>query len=79
MNRAHSLAPYIPRPYSMGLLHMGICERPGIPTSDATVPSGVISQPIAIIDKSQLRRTWEEFKYHVDVCRVTDGAHIKHP
>jgi hypothetical protein len=38
-NRTHSLAPCIPGPHSMRLLPMGICERPSIPHSDATVPS----------------------------------------
>jgi hypothetical protein len=35
--RTHSLAPWIPRPYFMLLLPMGVCERPGIPTSDGMV------------------------------------------
>jgi len=24
-----------------------------------------------------LHRAWDEFDYHVDVCRVTQGAHIE--
>ena len=27
---------------------------------------------------SMLTRVWQEFEYHIDVCRVTCGAHIKH-
>jgi hypothetical protein len=33
------------------------------------------SQAISKVDESQLRRTWEEFEYHVDICRVTNGTH----
>jgi hypothetical protein len=36
------------------------------------------SQAIANDDESQLWRTWEEFEYRVDICRVTNGAHIEH-
>jgi hypothetical protein len=37
-----------------------------------------ISQATANVDESQLRRTWEEFEYGADDCRVTNGAHIEH-
>jgi hypothetical protein len=33
------LAPQITRPYSMQILSVGISQRPGLPTSDAGVPS----------------------------------------
>jgi chromosome condensin MukBEF ATPase and DNA-binding subunit MukB len=36
------------------------------------------SQAIVKVDEPQLRRTWEEFEYHVDVSRVTNGPHIEH-
>jgi hypothetical protein len=41
-------------------------------------PQEQISQAIANVSGSQLWHTWEEFEYHVDVCRITDGAHIEH-
>jgi hypothetical protein len=25
-----------------------------------------------------LKRMWQELEYHIDVCRVTRGAHIEH-
>ena len=27
---------------------------------------------------NMLMRVWQELEYHIDVCRVTRGAHIKH-
>jgi hypothetical protein len=30
------------------------------------------------IDAPTLTRVWQELEYHVDVCRVTRGAHIEH-
>jgi hypothetical protein len=30
------------------------------------------------IDAPMLTRVWQELEYHIDVCRVTRGAHIKH-
>jgi hypothetical protein len=50
-----------------------------IPTNNVTVPLRA-----NITGHSQRRRvavgggTWEELDYHVDVCRVTNGARIKH-
>jgi hypothetical protein len=29
------------------------------------------------IDAPVLTRVWQELEYHIDVCRVTRGAHIK--
>ena len=29
------------------------------------------------ITADMLHRVWDEFDYHVDVCRVTQGAHIE--
>ena len=31
------------------------------------------------IDAPMLTRVWQELEYHIDVCRVTRGAHIEHP
>jgi hypothetical protein len=36
-----------------------------------------ISEATATADESQLRGTWEEFEYRVDVCRVTNGARVE--
>ena len=30
------------------------------------------------IDALMLTRVWQELEYHIDVCRVTGGAHIEH-
>jgi hypothetical protein len=30
------------------------------------------------IDVPMLTRVWEELEYHIDVCRVSRGAHIEH-
>jgi hypothetical protein len=30
------------------------------------------------IDAPMLTRAWQELEYHIDVCRVTRGAHIEH-
>jgi hypothetical protein len=30
------------------------------------------------IDAPMLSRVWQEIEYRIDVCRVTNGAHIEH-
>jgi len=30
------------------------------------------------IDALMLTHVWQELEYHIDVCRVTRGAHIEH-
>jgi hypothetical protein len=64
----------------MRLLLTGICDRPGIPTSDVTVSSGAsIANSRGHshnVDDSQLR--WEEFKCHVAVCRAANPTHVEH-
>jgi hypothetical protein len=30
------------------------------------------------IDTPMLTHMWQELEYHIDVCRVTHGAHIEH-
>jgi hypothetical protein len=30
------------------------------------------------IDAPMLTHMWQELEYHIDVCRVTRGAHIEH-
>jgi hypothetical protein len=29
------------------------------------------------VDEDMLTRVWQEFDYRVDICRVTEGAHIE--
>jgi hypothetical protein len=36
------------------------------------------SKGVAIVDESQMWRTWEEFRYLVDCCRVTDETPIEY-
>ena len=37
-----------------------------------------ITEALAIIDNAMLGRVWQEMDYRLDVCRVTNGAHIEH-
>ena len=33
---------------------------------------------IETITADMLQTVWNELDYHVDVCRITNGAHIEH-
>jgi hypothetical protein len=37
---------------------------------------GRIMHALQTITADMLHRVWDEFDYHVDVCCVTQGAHI---
>ncbi|KAJ4435043.1 hypothetical protein ANN_23616 [Periplaneta americana] len=37
-----------------------------------------ITDAIALVDGPMLQRVWQEIDYRLDVCRVTQGAHIEH-
>jgi hypothetical protein len=37
-----------------------------------------ITEAVATINNAMLRRVWQKFDYRLDVCRVTNGAHIEH-
>ena len=37
-----------------------------------------ITENVATIDNAMLGRVWQELACRIDVCRVTNGAHIKH-
>ncbi|KAJ4438148.1 hypothetical protein ANN_14087 [Periplaneta americana] len=37
-----------------------------------------ITEAIALVDGPMLQRIWQEIDYRLDVCRVTQGAHIEH-
>ena len=39
---------------------------------------GWIIAAVKNIDAPTLTRVWQEHEYHIDVCRVTRGAHIEH-
>jgi hypothetical protein len=45
---------------------------------DLTVLLAWIIAAVKKIDAPTLTRVWQEFEYHIDVCRVTHGAHIEH-
>ena len=36
-----------------------------------------ITQALQTTTADMLHRVWDEFDYRVDVCRVTQGAHIE--
>jgi hypothetical protein len=36
-----------------------------------------ITTATAGVDENMLTRVWQEFDYRVDICRVTEGAHIE--
>ena len=36
-----------------------------------------ITHALQTITADMLHRVWDEFGYHVDVCRVTQGAHTE--
>jgi hypothetical protein len=36
-----------------------------------------ITHALQAITADMLHRAWDEFDYRVDVCRVTQGAHIE--
>ena len=37
-----------------------------------------MTEAVATIDNAMLERVWQELDYRLDVCRVTNGAHIEH-
>jgi hypothetical protein len=38
-----------------------------------------ITTAIETTDRNMLERVWNELDYGLDICRVTNGAHIEHP
>ena len=53
------------------------------PSTDKTIRdlTGLKARIIAAvknIDAPILTRVWQQLEYHIDVCRVTRGAHIEH-
>ena len=41
-------------------------------------PNTQITEAVATTDNAMLGRVWQELDYRLDVCRVTNGAHIEH-
>ena len=37
-----------------------------------------ITEAVATIDNPMLGHVWQELDYWLDVCRVSNGAHIEH-
>jgi hypothetical protein len=37
-----------------------------------------ITTAVASVDENILRYVWNKFGYHIDICHVTEGLHIKH-
>jgi hypothetical protein len=37
-----------------------------------------ITASIETIDRTMLERIWDELDYRLDICRVTNAAHIQH-
>ena len=45
---------------------------------DADELKARITKAVATIDNAMLGRIWQKLDYRLDVCRVTNGAHIEH-
>jgi len=51
--------------------------NPCSPTIHTTI-SVIYTTAIETITADMLQTVWNELDYRVDVCRITDGAHIEH-
>ena len=62
-------------------LFVGICEKIGLCAPyprDVNELKARIIEAVATIDNAMLGRVWQELDCWLDVCRVTNGAHIEH-
>jgi hypothetical protein len=50
---------------------------PPLPRDLAVLLARIIAA-VKNIDAAMLTRVWQELEYHIDMCRVTRGAHIEH-
>jgi hypothetical protein len=50
---------------------------PPLPCDLADLKARIIAA-VKNIDAPMLTCVWQELEYHIDVCRVTRGAHIEH-
>ena len=55
----------------------GLVYVPPIPR-DVDELKARITEAVSTIDNAMLGRVWQELDYRLDVCRVTNGAHIEH-
>ena len=55
----------------------GLVYVPPIPR-DVDELKARITEAVSTIDNAMLGRAWQELDYRLDVCRVTNGAHIEH-
>ena len=51
---------------------------PPLPCDLADLKARIIAA-VKNVDALMLTCVWQELEYHIDVCRVTHGAHIEHP
>ena len=62
------------------LLLMMMMRTAHVPTLPASIPELKVRIRTAIetITADMLQTVWNELDYRVDVCRITNGAHIEH-
>ena len=67
--------------HSTRYLFVGICEKIGLCSPilrDVDELKARLTEAVATIDNAMLGRVWQKLDYRLDVCRVTNGAHIEH-
>ena len=52
--------------------------HPALTPRDFFLWGFVNNRSCSTIDNAMLGRVWQELDYRLDVCRVTNGAHIEH-
>jgi len=64
----------------LGLLWGYVKDQVYVPPLPASIPELKvrIRTTIETITADMLQTVWNELDYHVDVCRITKGAHIEH-
>ena len=58
-------------------VHFAKVFVPPLPRDLADLKARIVGA-VKNIDAPMLTRVWQELEYHIDVCRVTHGAHIEH-
>jgi len=56
-----------------------MCDTADVPPLPKTLPElrERINTAIGNVTQDMLERLWREWKYRLDICRVTRGAHIE--
>jgi hypothetical protein len=70
----------IARPHSVRILLVGLHKRRSVCPASAAVSVRVEAANHncqAAITRDTLHKFWDELDYHLDICRVTRGAHIE--